>query len=58
VNESCDHCGVNRSERLLDVLVELLPVQLLHWPSNHTLIEVGLGHGPHLLDGCTCYSND
>ena len=51
MSEPVDHLLVDSSESLLDVLVKLLPVQLLHWTSDHPLVEVGFCYGPHLLDG-------
>ena len=48
-----DHGRVDCTESLLHVLQELLPVELNKWPSNHSLVEVGLSDRPDLLDRCT-----
>ena len=48
-----DHGRVDCTESLLHVLQELLPVELIKWPSNHSLVEVGLSDRPDLLDRCT-----
>ena len=48
-----DHSRVDCTESLLHVLQELLPVELNKWPSNHSLVEVGLSDRPDLLDRCT-----
>ena len=48
-----DHDRVDCTESLFHVLQELLPVELNKWPSNHSLVEVGLSDRPDLLDRCT-----
>ena len=49
MSKSGNHGRVDGSERLLNVIVELLLVELLHRAGNHPLVEVSLGDRPHLL---------